>query len=776
MSKRDWLHISTILAGCGLMASPALAEQARSEIMPPQTEDDDGGASLNDIVVTAAKREQRLQDTPIAVSAVSEGAMQALNVSNVGELVTFVPSLNFVQGPSTGTTQFTVRGVGTFASNDGLEHSVGVVIDDIPLGRLLGSIVDAVDVARVEVLRGPQGTLFGKSATAGLINVVLNAPKMDETEIKGRIFAGSYDELRLQATLNLPLAEGLAIRVSGWDFRRDGYIRAPLQPRGDVGGFHTYGGRLKLAAHPVDGWRIELTGEAHRDNYFGSTVTLLGYLPTDTIQPFDTALGIVAGPKNRTTGKEYPEKIFLDQYRAAARSEIDIGNNTLTAIAGYIDTHGVTNLDVDYSDSRTVASPSLQFQNQKVRQFTSELRFAGPSSAPLQYTLGLFYYDLNLDTLQQNQQRRLVAPFTANENDVSVNTKNYAAFADFSLELGKLRLFAGGRLSREVTSGTYERRRSPLSPSNYVINNGPLAVASRVVFHDFSWRGGVQYHATPDIMLYASASRSYKGPGLNFTLSLTQSEFNLNKGVVDAEIAHSYELGARTQFFDRQLTLNATAFFAPFTNFQVTAATPTSPPIFTTLNAGQLNAKGIELEFAFRPRGPLEGFWLDGNLVYNDTRFKDFKNAPCYVGQPIEAAPTGTPGLCAPVTAGSTIRQQNVSGFRTIGSPPWQLNATIGYERPVGQFRVMGQAHYRYVGKTQFTVGTNPITVQNAYSTVDLSAGFGAEDRNWMLKAYVRNAFDKSFVTRVVLANPGITQTIPYAAIRSYGVSLDFAF
>jgi iron complex outermembrane receptor protein len=296
------------------------------------------------------------------------------------------------------------------------------------------------------------------------------------------------------------------------------------------------------------------------------------------------------------------------------------------------------------------------------------------------------------------------------------------------------------------------------------------------VYNDFSWRVGAQYRPTTDLMFYATASRGYKGPGLNYTISLTPAQFAFNNAVIEAEIAHSYEVGMRSQWFDRQLTLNVSAFHSPFTNFQVTAAIPTTPPTFTTVNAGELLAQGVELEFFTRPDA-LPGFTFDGSVVYNDTRYEDFTNAPCFAGQPVAPAPTSSPGVCAPLAVGSTANVQNVSGFRAVGAPEWQVNLTPRYEQEVGSgFRAFGQAHFQYNSAVQYGVGNSPITVQKGYHTIDLTAGFGDADRRWTLTAYARNIEKNRFVSRIAFTSPGIGQLVPYQALRTFGVSLDLAF
>lgn len=756
-----------------------LAMPAAAWAQAPQGAGEDG-ASNADIIVTANKREQNLQDTPVAVSVVSDDQLKALNIVTVTDIGALAPSVNFAEAPSPTSSSFIIRGIGTFAFNDALEQSVGIVIDGVPQARLIGSIADAVDIGQIQVLRGPQGTIFGKNATAGVIDVAYRDANFTPS-VEGRLFYGSYKEMRAQATVNMPLSDAIAIRATGWYFERDGFIDARFQPDGNIGGFERYGVRLKVAMEPTDNWRIDLTGEYKRDMDDGSLQTLRGYLPTprdQQIQALEVAAGLIAGPNNRATLKDFPEENKSIQKRLVLKSVWDMGGNSLTGVVGYNETDFDGIWDSDFTDSRTFAQGSIINNRQLLKQVTAELRFASEGTGPLQYTLGVFFYDFDAVT-HFDAQNLLVtgAPSTLTSTDLlnDIHTRNYAAFADVSYTFGRVTLLAGGRVSHERTDGLFDR-----GPSRRFIKPnvlfGPFHLENTITYDDFSWRGGFQWTPVDDVMIYGTAARAYKGPGFNYTFTLNAALVAANGGYIREEIGKSYELGVRSQFFDRQLTLNLTGFYSPFTNFQVTSVIPTVPPTFSTTNAPEVTAKGMELEFNIRPRA-LAGFTLGGNVVYNDTTYKDFRTAPCFVGQPQVANPTQEVGICAPITAGSTLFVQNVTGLRTVGVPPWQVNLTARYETPIGaRLNGFGQVNYSYNGDIQYSVGNPVETIQPAYSLVNLTAGIGARDETWKLSVYARNVFDQHFVGRIAFANPGITQSLSFQALQTFGASLDFKF
>lgn len=733
-----------------------------------------------EIIVTANKRAQSLQDTPVAVTAISDEQLRALNVVTVTDIGAVAPSINFAEAPSPTSSSFIIRGIGTFAFNDALEQSVGIVIDGVPQARLIGSIADAVDVGQIQVLRGPQGTIFGKNATAGVIDIAYRDAEF-ETGVEGRLFYGSDDEARAQATVNLPMSDRAAVRLTGWYFRRGGWIRAPLQPDGDIGEFERYGGRIKLALLPADGWRIDLTGEWKRDKDDGSLQTLRGYLPTprdQQIREMEEAVGQFAGPKNRSTLKDFPERNSAEQKRLVLKSVWDVGSNSITAIIGYNDTDFDGIWDSDFTDSRTFAQGSIINNLQRLKQFTAELRFASEGTGPLQYTAGLFLYDFDSVTHFDAQNLIIAAPpsaLTSTDLLNDLHTTNHAAFADLSYRFGKVTLLAGGRLSWEKTKGIFDRGPSQQFVTPNVLF-GPFHLENEVTYDDFSWRAGFQWEPVDDVMVYGTASRAYKGPGFNYTFTLNAALVAANGGYIDAEIGKSYELGVRSRLFDRQLTLNLTGFYSPFTNFQVTSVIPTVPPTFSTTNAPEVTAKGIELEFAVNPRA-LRGFTAFGSLVYNDTRYTDFRTAPCFIGQPQVAEPTDAVGVCAPFAPGSALFVQNVTGLKTVGVPRWQANVTARYEAPVSdRLTAFGQVNYAFHDDIQYSVGRPEETIQPAYSLVHLTAGIGDAGDRWRFSAYVRNLFDQHFVGRIAFANPGITQSLSHLSSRTVGASLDLRF
>lgn len=795
------------LVGCCMVALVTGTGHANAQSVPAEQGTASAQASSSDIIVTASKRAQNLQDVPVAVTAVGEDKLQSLNVTNTAALATMAPGIVFVPAPNPNNLQFVVRGIGTYSTVDTLEQSVGVAIDGIPLGRIAGAVVDAVDVARVEVLRGPQGTLFGKSATAGLVSVVNNKARLGETEFIGRTYYGENQEFRIQGTANLPIGDTVAVRLSGWDFRRDGHIKAPLQSDGNIGDFHNWGLRGRLAFEPTPDWRIDATAEYSDNRNDGVQQTTRAYYPNDfvalpgarTVAQINASMGIVPGPRNLTVGSEVPIGGFVKPQFYHLESNWDVGDVTLTSVTGYRKVKSDQISEYDYSASEPGSFTTYLHYKSDTDQFTTELRLANGSSNAFKYTVGLFYYNLDVNESSFEQAVRnvpsLPPPYhaTGRYPVSTMNTKNYAAFADLNYDIGRATLIAGARLSHEKSKGAFNRSlprdgapaeggpdNSIFIPGSAVAGYTPLSVSSSVKYDDFSWRLGAQFRATDDVMFYATGSRAYKGPGFNFAADLTPAIFAQTRAIVRPEIAHSYELGMRGQFFDRQVTFNLTGYYATYRDFQITAALPGTGGnglTYTIINAGEIEARGVEAEFAYNPRGALQGFSINGDVTWNDTKYSDFTNAPCYALQPRSPTPDTTPGVCAAPSAGSTASVQSVNGFRTVGNPEWKLNVFASYDRPINDaLNVFGQAHYYYQSEVQYGVSENPATLESGYSTVDLTLGVHAADNRWKLSAIGKNIFGERFVSRLVTNNPGLMQVVPYEAFSSWGVALDVRF
>lgn len=761
---------SALAQQAGATSAPAVPTQAAAQSTPSD-------AATGDIIVTANRRAENLQKVAIAVTAIPEETIRAQNLADTRDLSRLVPALQFVGGATTKLVNFSVRGVGTFVFSDGFDQSVGIAFDGVPLARSGGSIADLVDIAQVEVLEGPQGMLFGKNASAGLVNIVTRKPILGVTGADARIAYGSFNELQMNGTVNLPLGDNAAIRASAWRFRHDGFVDAPVLGR-KLGKKDSYGGRVRLRWQPTSSTDINLTGEwtgADQD----PAVTTLRAFATDAlgVRTFETAAGTPIGPKNLATTS--PTELFNKSGSQAYTLGIDqdVGTHTLSSVTSYRKIHVNENFDPESSNAPLYRS--MQGDSVRYRQFSQELRLTSPATQRLRYVLGAIYFRLDLDDYFYST----LVGATPVPSSVGVTTDlssiHYAAFGEATFDVTKsFRLIAGGRASHDKVSGNFSRALvAPYNPpipfagvNSAGASFGPFVYSARTTANEPSYRLGVQFDPAPDVMLYATASRGYKAPGLDFQFTASAAAAALTGLVVDPEIATNYEIGVRSRFLDRKVTLNLTAFLERFRDFQVATRLPTSAPSFATQNANELRSTGVEGTLDVRPGG---GFSFNAAAAYIHARFTDFTDAACYPREP--TAPVGTaptPGLCINGT-------QSLNGEPLNNSPRFTTNMTARQEVSLaGGEKLFGQVNYRYQGKQVFNAVADPFERQKAYSVVNIAAGIRTADDRFGLSLYGKNIFKANFVYRTIaqLSGAYYSQTVAYDAQRTWGLALDAKF
>lgn len=761
--------VGTVLT-LALVAPAGAAAQTADAI--PATPVTPASENAGDIVVTATRRAQNLQDVPVAVNVVSEQALRAQNIADTRDLTRLVPSLVFVGGATTKLYNFTIRGIGTYVFSDGFDQSVGVAFDGVPLARSGGSIADLVDIDRVEVLEGPQGMLFGKNASAGLINIITRAPQLGKTEALARISFGSFDELQTTGTVNLPLGTTAAVRASAWRFRHDGYVDAPRLGR-KLGVKNSYGGRLRLRWQPSDTTDLNFTGEWTGADQDPSVTTIRTFATNALgVRDRETANGTPVGPKNLVNTS--PTQLFNNAATSAYTAQIDqeFGNHTLTSVTSYRNIKVRENFDPESSDAPLYIS--IQGDNVRYKQFSQELRLTSPATQRLRYVLGAIYFRLDLKDDFDSELVGATPVFVSVIARTDLLSKHYAAFGEFTFDLTpELRLIAGGRLSRDRVEGAFDRvyQRPPQGIIPAVngpgASFGPFSNQSSVKANEPSYRFGAQYDISDDIMLYATASRGYKAPGLDYQFTANATVAAITQFKVKPEIAHNYEVGLRTQLFDRRLTLNVTAFAERFEDFQIAVRLPVPAPIFSTENAAELRSTGIQGNFDLRLPS---GLSFSGTAAYINARYTDFDNAACYPRQPVGTAPG--PGLCVNGV-------QDLAGVALANSPKFSTNLTARYDVALPDGKpVFAQVNYRYQSKIVFNTVNDPFERQGGYGVWNVGAGIRTANERLGLSVYGKNVFKQNFVYRTVpqLTGAYYAQTVPYDARRTFGAALDVRF
>ncbi|MGB3846964.1 MAG: TonB-dependent receptor [Sphingopyxis sp.] len=744
----------TALMGSTLIVSGAYAQEGAP------TPDANAADNANEIVVTAQKREQSLQDVPLSVAVLGGEQLGNRNITEISQLQTATPNFSFQGSNNPRGAGISIRGIGTNNFSSAIEGSVGIVVDGVPIGRQGAGLTDFFDVQRVEILRGPQGTLFGKNASAGVLNIVTNDPGYDWG---GRVQAtyGEFDEIVLRGTVTGGLTDNLAFRASGYLTKRDGYIRnrfdgSRLNERDE------WGARAKLLWEPADNIRVLVAGDYSSRDAACCMWTIRSFGTNANVQSLVTAAGIIPGPKNRDVTLDGRTFVRQETYGGSIQVDIEGASGiTLTSISAmrWWDT-----TDNNDSDQRPTAVLSHNSGVSNQRQFTQELRLASPSKQAFEWVGGLFLFNQSFDLTNSQQGTFGLAPLgTKLSRAIAVEneTQNFAAFADATYHFGDhFNLFGGLRYTVERLNTTFSRYGLPGTTPIVA----PTTQRGKRVDGAWTWRLGAQFVPSDAVTFYGSVARGFKGGGFNPLLDSAVLR------TVEPEIPTAYELGAKTQLFDRRVRLNVALFQTDFDDFQAQAigTSATGTLVFDVVNAGSLRTRGVEADVSIDLGA---GFSLDGGAAYTKARYTDFKGAPCFYGQTVAQG-------C--ITAGGQ-KSQNLTGKPLAQAPKFTGNATLRYETEVSASgnRIFGQLSYAHRGSTFTALDLDPKSVQKAYGLLDAQLGFalpGDRMRAWI---WGKNLTDKSFVELIYdtpLDEGGQSQFFPSTAARQFGATVEYRF
>jgi len=727
-----------------LSAGQALAQEAR----PDET------MMITEVVVTAQKREEKLQEVPVAVSVVGEADLQRRNIGNIDQLKLVVPSF---EATSFGVS---VRGVGTSTFSTSIEPTVSTVLDGVVLGRPEMALGSFYDVARVEILRGPQGMLFGKNASAGLVSITTNAPKIGRVEAIANLNVGQDGYNKSDATVNLPLGDKAALRIGGFVNKLDGVLNNKKDGR-SFNGNDEWGARAKLLWRPSDTVDVLITADYAKQD---QSITWSPYKlnPAGVMGLTLGACGVKASPDNADLCIDGPQYKDRENYGFSAQVDWSLpGGLTLTSISAGRRDFDFSNGD---SDSLPVNILNNNISNQDLRQVSQELRLASPTGGKLEYVAGLYYYRQKTNQVTDQTGTFGVSPLPIINSTINslVDTESYAVFGQASYQLtDKLALLGGARLTRDKVSLDFRQFTRP----------GFFGINPTVTFDDtaketnLSWRIGAQYQLAERTMGYATVSRGYKGPGFNQTgvSNATTSQ------AVGPEIPTSYELGVKTTLLGGLAVLNVAAFSTKFEDYQAQTVDFTlTPPAFRTINAGDLKTKGIEgdLTAVLAP-----GLLVTASAAYIDAQYGDFA--------PISCDPVTTPSGCVLIAPG--LYGFDASGKSLSGVSKWKTSLAAVYERSIGHgLQVNASADYGWRDGYNASATGDPNTAIKSYGILGGTVGIGAENDRWRLAVWGKNLTDKRFPSALFGTPFGgkgdYSQVLTGDAFRRYGVTLNLRY
>lgn len=691
---------------------------------------------VGEIVVTAQRRSESLQKVPVSVTAVTAESLERQRVVDLTQVTRAAPS---VQIGSDAT--FSVRGVGTLAFAGTIDSSVALAQDEVNLGRPFLGGPRFNDVERVEVLNGPQGLLFGKNASAGLLNVITKRPKIGvyegEVDVEGvtRATPGSDKSARgvqLRGVLNIPVSEDSALRINALYSDQDApttYVgSAPAGTRLDLG-LKSSSIKAKYLLEPNDKLSIYLIGdynETHGVSGQGDR-TYRQLDPTSVNLAPSSAIGVTAGEDNFKFGGEggYWRDMTTGGAQAKVAYTLDSGIEISNLAAWrFYDQDQQYDLDLTAQNAASTNNTVARYD-----QYSNEFRVALPSDARLSGQAGLYFFKSTLDLRQQIGGNNYVSSsvaagypfcvgatavagasagtcsvsnryFLGSDKDYKLDTQSTAAFGQLTYGLTEaLKVTAGGR----VTHDAIDIHLVQGQVNYYTGLGGPRGVIDRSYDNtDFSWKVGAQYQATPTIMAYGFVGRGYKGPGFNDTAPTLTASL-----VVREETSKTVEIGLKSSFLDRRLIVNLSAFHTTFDNFQVQSF-DIDTRSFQVQNAASVISKGAEATVI---ANPVRGLSLTATAALLDSKFDTFLGAQCY--------PTQTTRGCS-----STVNTFDASGLRLPVSPKFTGSLQASYEFPTtGAVTPFIEGNLYHRSKVNFLINQAPGATVDAIDILGASVG-----------------------------------------------------
>ena len=713
-----------------LLAASALAGPAAAFAQEAPAESQGG---LDDIIVTAQKRAEGLSDVPISISAVSGKQVESYGQTNLEQISSSVPNLKITQTAI--ANRIAIRGIAS-GDNKGFEQSVAMFVDGVYYGRDQLSRLPLVDMERVEVLRGPQPTLFGKNAIAGAVNITTRSPTDEFEGTVSGLYEFNHKELQLTGVLSGPLSDGIEARVVGYHRSMDGYF---------------YNQKLKRNEPNVDEYYVRGKVEFDKGGPLAAELKLeyadfaMKGQPRDVFGAVGNYNAVFQGPFFVSTvpdyvrednGYESRNKVF----GATLNADLEIGEHTLTSVTSLLDYKTREIVDVDFSGISFLDGTNLR---EDYRQFSQELRLTSPGGEAFNYIGGVYYQHAKLDvqdfTLFNPTFLGLGAPFNAlgdtrNDRDYSQTSDLISAFAQGELSLtDQLRVTAGARFNHEKKSG----RRSlaivqgPLStaPAAVVaavfraLNIEAHSIAGKLSEDSFNPMVNVQFDATDDLMIYASYARGTKAGGFDIrSNSLPTSTTVAKPGAFEFqdESADNFEAGLK--YKGRDVAFNLSFYRTKYKDLQVNIFDGTLN--FNVRNAAAARTQGIEADF----RAALaEGLTISGAIAYLDFKFTNFTDGQCYYLQT-----PGPGGFC------------DYSGKRNALSPKWSGNLNVDYWTPVGSdlklsFNVNADFSSSYIAAANL----DPRTYQGSYAKLGARVALGQIDNRWEVALIGRNLTDR---------------------------------
>lgn len=747
LSTKSWLLCSAIVGS--LYALPTYAQQEASST------NNDVANEAEVITVTAQRRSTDLQRTAAAISAYSGSDLNDRSINDIENLGQFNTSMDVALYQ--GEAQVYMRGIGYSGIIGGTDSSTALHLNGVYMSRSSAAVPGFFDVERVEIVKGPQGTLYGRNATSGSVNIISKAPT-EEFSMEGSFSVGNYNAYKAFGAVSGPILDGkILARLAVQKENHAGYttlIRPVADPlglgpvTGEAESKDDINTRLTVEMRPTDSMEVILTGDYYEADDTGS-VWLYQNRGTATNPFFQGYLadngGVLPAPRSRTLGSDIEHFNKPVIWGLTGRVNWDVGEYGLSSITAYKETHPLNRNDLDATSAFGVD----QLREEDHRQFSQEFQLSSPSGEDLEWIFGLYYFQ------EENVVRNeYFLPFVDEQLlpasdpgccllklNGSTETQSFAAFGEATYDLNEsLEVVLGGRYSTEKRSGTNDVIFQNFVPG--VLDN--VAILPDATFNSFTPKAGLNYTVNDDTFVYGSVSKGFKSGGYNIG-SYQNTPFNPEEII-------AYEFGVKTYLFDRRLRVNTAAFYYDYTDLQIQDVEANNTIV---RNAANAKIKGIEVEgTAFVS----DEFQFDFGFTYLDAKFKDAM-------------------LIDPKNQAAGI--QNLDGFRLPRAPEFKIAAGAEYSKSLsngGSLTFRGD--WAWQSKTYFTSFNVFDLEQDAYHWLKARITYATPDGQWKLSAFADN------ITNEVVATNGTyngdiidsTATGSLAPPRIFGLEANFIF
>lgn len=736
-------------------------------------------ATLQEIVVTAQRRPESLQTAALPVSALSSEQLANSGATKVQDLTQLIPALQVSQAAGPYPLYF-LRGVGNFNGNSLSDAAIALSVDGVYVARPSSTVGMFYDLDRVEVLKGPQGTLYGRNATGGAINVITRKPT-DQFGADASVDIGNYDLIKVDGDLNLPLSERIAARFSAQSIDRHGYMTDGTD---DENG---RAARAQLQAKATDALTVNVAADFYHQGGRGPGATVVpgglnGFLQGNPrIGMNDPRAGAIF-----SQALVFPAADFLGPplQKALAYSPLPTSvfqNNDYWGISGTLDWKtdaGTLTVIPAYRHSKLnfhSTSPSFLIAQQETDEQTSlEARFAAPESGPWSYLGGVYtlYENIHVGPAIYDQE------YNASVQAYGTKTKSFAAFGRLRYSLtDTVRLTAGARWTHDEKSlaGQYNSAQSLCLPflgwsanpasvpppplciggvGQIVAPNPAINLDTSNSWSRITWRGAAEWDVRPQSLAYASVETGFKSGGFYFTH---------DNPVYNPEKVIAYTLGSKNRFLGNRFQLNLEAFYWEYRDQQISHIVQDSAGVvvFATQNVGKATIKGAELETQY--------LLTDTTLLAADAQYLDSRYDSFAYTLPNFGAPAATSCAATPI---QRVYSVNCSGRTPPQSPRWTLNLGLQQTFPIGTGSLVAEANTHYQGATLVGLEFLPQEMQRAYWWTDLDLGYHADRGRWSVTAYVDNVGNTT-VLNVVTPQPLAGEAIFAAGVRpprTYGL------